>query len=287
MSAHDKAAARARFEAAQRRVAHWVADVRAASAAGSAHAAGPSRVPKISRTRTRYDPTRCDVREGPVHCDGTVHSDARDDPTRCEDQHEGASLCQRRRAPQPSPILVCPPFPTVVPPPPPPFFASSAGSMSTEEDTIDTIRTPEPHPPAGVGAAHIVPHSSPAPSPMRLSPSPLSSTHAPIPLFMSASTPPTSPFPPASSLAPSPRKELQSSPRKEHASSAKEHIPTALPYPLTQNGLPISPPLRPTVQPTRSPLMRAAPAHCALPSIRKSRRSPLVAVSPPATAFRF
>ncbi|KAL1696583.1 hypothetical protein GGG16DRAFT_108035 [Schizophyllum commune] len=272
MSAHDKAAARARFEAAQRRVAHWVADVRAASAAGSAHAAGPSRVPKISRTRTRYDPTRCDVREGPVHSEATARSDAPDDPTRCddsarcEDQREGTSLCQRRRAPQPSPILVCPPFPTVVPPPPPPFFASSAGSMSTEGDTIDTIRTPEPHPLAGVGAAHPhpgaahtlspAPHSSPAPSPMRLSPSPLSSTHAPIPLFMSASTPPTSPFPPPSSLSPSSRKELQSSPRKER-------IPAALPYPLTQ--------------PTRSPVMRATPAHCALPSIRKSRRSPLVA----------
>ncbi|KAL1733213.1 hypothetical protein EV714DRAFT_269887 [Schizophyllum commune] len=284
MSAHDKAAARARFEAAQRRVAHWIADVRAASAAGSAHAAGPSRVPKISRTRTRYDPTRCDVREDPARFHSTAPCDGMagdEDTTRSDDTREGTSLCQRRRAPQPSPILVCPPFPTVVPPPPPPFFASSAGSMSTEGDAIDTIPTPEPHPPAGVGATHIVPHSSPAPSPMRLSPSPLSSAHALIPLFMSASTPPTSPFPPSSSLSPSPRKkhalspraELQSSPGKEYASSAREHIPTALPYPLTQ--------------PRRSPLMRAAPAHCALPSIRKSRRSPLVAVSPPATTFRF
>ena len=59
-------------------------------------------------------------------------------------------------------------------------------------------------------------------------------------------------------LSPSPRKEIALPPGKEQA-------PPPLPYPLTQ--------------PPRSPVMRATPAHCALPSIRKSRRSPLVAVS--------
>ncbi|KAL1747931.1 hypothetical protein HDZ31DRAFT_60803 [Schizophyllum fasciatum] len=254
-TAHDKAAARARFEATQRRVSHWVAGVRAARAMDAARAAGPSRVPKISRTRARYDPragcrrnemSTPGEREHPLPdvCGGLSLCERPSSP--CENpsspwerssspQERAESLCQRRRAPQPLPILV--------PPPPPPFFASStsfaskssAGSMSTgrsadEDEALrtpgDTSMIPEGDAPENTLRTPSPIPTAPEPSPMRLSPSPI-----PDPLFMAT-------------------------PKR-------------------------SPPMRP------SPLAQLPPPHCALPSIRKSRRSPLVAVSSPATAFRF